>query len=296
MPNQQLIAYLEHLGPQFATGLLEVQREDPPRQGWICLSNGSIVSAETGPLKDLHAILIMLTWDGADVYYSDLVPPHKVRCQHELDVLLFEFVGLEDVSDGTEEQLQQIINDKFKETSRKKRKTLLLPDMTAYAIYMETADPAFPMFNLEFQEGDQLIGSAPDCQILVDHPSVSGHHCSAEVSQTSITIKDLGSTNGTFVNREMVAQRVVMPSDIIQFGEIPMKIGARMKRKLARSTTRVAASEQFPELAQGAAPAIQPAQAASGEVRSSGGRKGIKWEKVEEKPKSNSLLGKLFGK
>jgi pSer/pThr/pTyr-binding forkhead associated (FHA) protein len=44
------------------------------------------------------------------------------------------------------------------------------------------------------------IGANADCDITVELPTVSGHHCRLIQSQQGYLIQDLGSTNGTYVN------------------------------------------------------------------------------------------------
>src|ERR1700760_2389511 len=44
------------------------------------------------------------------------------------------------------------------------------------------------------------VGSAPDCDIVVNQPVVSGHHCCLSRQGDEYILEDLGSTNGTFVN------------------------------------------------------------------------------------------------
>ena len=49
-----------------------------------------------------------------------------------------------------------------------------------------------------------LVGRAEDCDIHIpsdtDHLQVSRHHCLLEIHPPLIRVRDLGSTNGTFVN------------------------------------------------------------------------------------------------
>ena len=52
------------------------------------------------------------------------------------------------------------------------------------------------------------IGSKPDCDLVVNVPSVSGHHCRLTRDGASYILEDLGSTNGTYLNGERVAGRV----------------------------------------------------------------------------------------
>ena len=68
------------------------------------------------------------------------------------------------------------------------------------------------------------IGSAPDCDIVVDRPNVSGHHCRLVKIGDQYFLDDLRSTNGTFVNGQKVVSRVaVSRTDQIRLGsDAPM--------------------------------------------------------------------------
>ena len=65
------------------------------------------------------------------------------------------------------------------------------------------------------------IGSRPDCDLVVNVPSVSGHHCRLTRDETGFVLEDLNSTNGTFVNGERIrgAVRVrLTATDTIHLG------------------------------------------------------------------------------
>ncbi len=51
------------------------------------------------------------------------------------------------------------------------------------------------------------IGSRPDCDLVVDVPSVSGRHCRLIRKETGLVLEDLNSTNGTFLNGERIRAR-----------------------------------------------------------------------------------------
>jgi len=65
------------------------------------------------------------------------------------------------------------------------------------------------------------IGSRPDCDLVVNIPSVSGHHCRVTRDENGFVLEDLNSTNGTFVNGERIrgAVRVrLTAADTIHLG------------------------------------------------------------------------------
>jgi serine/threonine protein kinase len=64
-----------------------------------------------------------------------------------------------------------------------------------------------------------IIGSGPQCTIVVANRTVSRRHCRLVESEGGYLLEDLGSTNGTFVNGIRIALPVrVTPSDLITLG------------------------------------------------------------------------------
>lgn len=53
-------------------------------------------------------------------------------------------------------------------------------------------------------EGEHLLGRGSDCSIVVDAAGVSRHHARIEVVGDRVTIDDLASKNGTFLNRRRI--------------------------------------------------------------------------------------------
>ena len=63
------------------------------------------------------------------------------------------------------------------------------------------------------------IGSRSDCDLVVDLPKVSGHHCRLILDENGYVLEDLGSTNGTYVNGLRVTGRAsVSRADAITLG------------------------------------------------------------------------------
>ncbi len=65
-----------------------------------------------------------------------------------------------------------------------------------------------------------VIGGNPDCDLVVDDPRVSGHHCLLIEAEDGFLLEDLGSTNGTYVNGSRINARVkVTRMDAITLGQ-----------------------------------------------------------------------------
>src|SRR5215471_3186900 len=64
------------------------------------------------------------------------------------------------------------------------------------------------------------IGRAPSNQIVVDHPSISAHHALLLRSGASYWLKDLNSTNGTWMNGDCVTDVELKDGDTIRFGSV----------------------------------------------------------------------------
>ena len=73
-------------------------------------------------------------------------------------------------------------------------------------------------------ERSWIVGSAADCDLCIDHPTVSGRHCRLTARGDTFLLEDLGSTNGTFVAGQRIDKpRVVRSGDEVTLGQsIPL--------------------------------------------------------------------------
>lgn len=88
------------------------------------------------------------------------------------------------------------------------------------------------------------IGRAFDNEIILDAPSVSRHHAelSYDRGNPQPIISDLGSTNGTFVNGEILqSARELLPTDWVTIGGYLLRVHGREIKKQDLSASRVVA-------------------------------------------------------
>jgi diguanylate cyclase (GGDEF)-like protein len=68
-----------------------------------------------------------------------------------------------------------------------------------------------------------VIGRSSKADIQIDQESVSRNHCKLINTGKSIMLRDLGSTNGTYVNDELVDEYVLRDGDLIKVGRCIFK-------------------------------------------------------------------------
>lgn len=69
-----------------------------------------------------------------------------------------------------------------------------------------------------------VVGRQTDCQIRIPSADVSRHHCEIALADGRLTIRDLGSSNGTFVNKRRVAQSELAPGDLIAIADMVLVV------------------------------------------------------------------------
>lgn len=68
------------------------------------------------------------------------------------------------------------------------------------------------------------VGRVEDNTFQITDPSVSSHHAEILMRGTEILVRDLNSTNGTFLNGDRITEMVLKPGQILRFGQVELKI------------------------------------------------------------------------
>jgi pSer/pThr/pTyr-binding forkhead associated (FHA) protein len=67
------------------------------------------------------------------------------------------------------------------------------------------------------------LGRRPDCDVIMVNIAVSGRHACLIKQDQQVTIEDLDSTNGTFVNGRAVKKARLLDGDLIDIGKFRIK-------------------------------------------------------------------------
>lgn len=68
------------------------------------------------------------------------------------------------------------------------------------------------------------IGRVDDNTFPIVESSVSSHHCEVILRSGEVRVKDLNSTNGTFIEGQQITEGVLKPGQILRLGKIELKL------------------------------------------------------------------------
>jgi len=77
-------------------------------------------------------------------------------------------------------------------------------------------------WEIQLKPGANTLGRGFANDFKIPDASVSGSHCQITIDDGNAVIKDLGSTNGTFVNRAQVKEARLQPGQTIHLGGVEM--------------------------------------------------------------------------
>ena len=76
----------------------------------------------------------------------------------------------------------------------------------------------------ELKVDKTTIGRLEDNAFQITEASVSSHHCELVQRGNDIVVKDLNSTNGTFINGEKITEAALKPGQILRLGQVEMRL------------------------------------------------------------------------
>ena len=76
----------------------------------------------------------------------------------------------------------------------------------------------------ELKADKTTIGRVEDNTFQIAEASVSSHHCEIEMRGSDVVIKDLNSTNGTFINGEKISESILKPGQTLRLGQVEIRL------------------------------------------------------------------------
>lgn len=83
----------------------------------------------------------------------------------------------------------------------------------------ESAGTAFPLV-----EGLNRVGRAPENEVCLQQPSVSAAHCELWLMKERLLVRDLGSTNGIFIDGRPVSEGELTNGSLLAVGAVELTV------------------------------------------------------------------------
>lgn len=77
---------------------------------------------------------------------------------------------------------------------------------------------------VELRMGVNRVGRDPECELQLNHSTISTLHCELSLSADGVYLRDCESTNGTFLNGEPVVESWLMAGQELRFGDVELYV------------------------------------------------------------------------
>lgn len=96
-----------------------------------------------------------------------------------------------------------------------------IPELAGYALIVASG----PRRGLHWTVGEGVeAGRDPESPIFLDDVTVSRHHAAFTVVDGALVVRDLGSTNGTYVNGVRCDEATLQPGDAVIIGRFHLVV------------------------------------------------------------------------
>ncbi len=86
------------------------------------------------------------------------------------------------------------------------------------------------------------IGRVEDNTFQIADASVSSHHCEVHLRGSDIFIRDLNSTNGTYINGNKIEESQLKPGEVLRLGQVELRLEAEGAAAAAPGTSATTAA------------------------------------------------------
>jgi predicted component of type VI protein secretion system len=102
----------------------------------------------------------------------------------------------------------------------------------ASKLRLRNVPKAVPIPEISLEHGVVVVGRDASCDVKLESDRVSRFHCClAEDGHGRVSVRDLGSTNGTRINGRLVRLGRMSPGDELTVGDVTFRLGAPKAQK-----------------------------------------------------------------
>lgn len=88
---------------------------------------------------------------------------------------------------------------------------------------------------IELSRDLTVVGRKEDCDLRLDHKSISKFHCVIVRMENTLLLRDLGSTNGTMVNGKRIRRATLKNNDRLNIANLPFKVQISIGNAIERN-------------------------------------------------------------
>lgn len=198
------------------------------KSGSVFLQHGQVIHAVADGMEGPEAVFRMLGWPTGAFNFDEDLLPNKRTITQTWEQLLFE--GAMRADQGTVGAPLDLGSQQ---------------NLTVAPVIMTRIQGGQP--RLTVVEGDRPgrtfeitneythLGRVTNNEITLTYPEISSRHCMFITSGSDVIVRDLNSSNGTFVNGVHITEVILQLGDLIQIGPVVLKFESSVKRPKLRS-------------------------------------------------------------
>jgi pSer/pThr/pTyr-binding forkhead associated (FHA) protein len=77
---------------------------------------------------------------------------------------------------------------------------------------------------IDLKLGANRVGRHPDNDFTIEHSTISSVHCEMVLKDSGVILRDLESTNGTFVDGHKIRETELAPGQIVRLGDVELLV------------------------------------------------------------------------
>ncbi|MES2309587.1 MAG: FHA domain-containing protein [Verrucomicrobiota bacterium] len=186
----------------------------PQAHGMIFIQNGNPIHASFDKKEGDEALLELLQLPNPNLTAVSGIPSPASTIGNKLENLLIEFALREQNITG-----KNVLSPSKSDPTSSKSSSLL-----------EVHNPPAGKFEFPLDHTEVSIGRVDSNILPLPNISLSSHHALIFLQGGAYHLKDLNSSNGTFLNGKRIKESVLKNGDQIQLGDVRIQFHSRLKR------------------------------------------------------------------